>query len=331
MSTYFLSAPVGKPPAAPRDPGPVLDTALESLDGTRRIPLDGSTGWTHLAGSTGLEMPPIDVATLPVPGVPGSVLQDVRVTERPIFIPILIDTVSTNHAIHLEALDAMRTLVDPLTGMFRIVGTTERGQRSLTAIYTGGLEGSDGRDERGLNWRKFGLTAVACQPFAEAREDRVVEFQNAGGGGGIFLGTAGGTNVPWPRALSSAAVIGDNMRVPVRSEVPVYPTVELVGPMESFTATVQLEDASLPPYFGGAAWSVSIPQGVPAGSTLRLVTDPRARSIRMDGQLAAGRVARGSTLRPFYPGVNLMSVAAPGGTEATRIRVSWRELYRSLW
>jgi len=27
----------------------------------------------------------------------------------------------------------------------------------------------------------------------------------------------------------------------------------------------------------------------------------------------------------------LMSVSAPGGTEETRVRLSWRELYRSLW
>lgn len=331
MSTYFLSAErntTPRPPAGPREILPTL--SLESLDGNARIPLDQSTGWKALAGATGLDMPPIDAVTASSPGVAGSTLMDVRVGERPVFIPIRVRAADRRFATHQAAMQELLHLVDPLRGQFRIVATSPLGSRELTVTYTGGLEGDYGVDSSGVYWRKLGITALACQPFAAARQDRTVEFRMSGSGG-AFLGTHGGTDAPWPRALSSSAVIGENMRVTVASEVPVFPTLELVGPMDSFAGTVQLEDASLPPYYGGAEWSVSIPDGVPAGSVLRLVTDPRARSIRLDGQLAAGRVARGSTLRPFYPGVNVMSVSAPGGDENTRVRLSWRELYRSLW
>ena len=51
----------------------------------------------------------------------------------------------------------------------------------------------------------------------------------------------------------------------------------------------------------------------------------------MNGGLASGRIARGSTLRAFYPGTNILNVSAPGGTANTRIRISWLPLYRSLW
>jgi len=287
-TTYFLAAPRGaeptRPPLPAREAVPTL--TLESLDGTKRIPLVNTAGWKALAGVTGLDMPPIDTATGRIPGVSGSVLQDARAEERPVFIPIRISAPDGLFATHRAAMQELLGLVDPLRGQFRIVGSTASGERHLTVTYTDGLQGDYGTDRWGLHWRKVCLTAVACQPFAEARQDRLVEFQTSGGGG-VFLGTAGGTDAPWPRALSSSSVIGENMRVPVTSEVPVYPTVELVGPMDSFTGTVQLADASLSPYFGGAPWSVSVPQGVPAGSTLRLVTDPRARSIRLDGQLAA--------------------------------------------
>lgn len=333
MSFAFLAARGGLGPPPPPEPtgNPLLDTRLESLDGLLVIPLNGVTGWTHMPGSTGLEMPPYDIVTNSVPGVPGSTLQDVRTLERPVFIPVFADTRSGDHITHLQMLDAMRDLVDPLTGMFRIVGVTERGERELTVVYTKGMEGADGVDERGFTWRKFGINALACDPFPQARSDRVVEFAGTGTAG-AFLGTAGGTDAPWPRALSSSAVIGDNMRVQVTSEVPVYPVLELVGPMDSFAGTVQLADASLPPYFGGGVWSVSIPDGVAAGQSLRIVTDPRARSIRSGtGGLAAGRVARGSSLRPFYPGTNVLSVTAPGGNADTRVRLSWREKFRSLW
>lgn len=334
MSTYYLSAPTEPTPPSGGATGPILHTVLESMDGRRRIPLDGSTGWTHMPGSYGLDDAPIEAVRQSVPGVAGSSMQDVRTLEREVFIPIFMETLGTDHGAHLRMLDEIRSLPDPFSRQFRIVGITERGQRHLTVTYLKGLEGSDGRDERGLFWRKIPLVAVATQPFAEARVDRVVEFSQPATGG-TFLGAAGGTDAPWPRALSSAAVINDEMEVRVTSEVPVYPTLELTGPMDSFTGTLSpvVTDAAgaITMVQSSSAWSVSVPNGVPAGSTLRLVTDPRARSIRMNGNLAAGRVARGSTLRPFYPGLNVLDVSAPGGTAATRVRLSWRELYRSLW
>lgn len=317
MNSLFLAAPLTSgPPPAQAQPDP-LTVALESLDGTRRIPLDGSTGWWRLDGTSGLEMPPMDVVTSSVPGVFGSVLRDVRVAERPVGLPMF--TASESGRIgHLEMLDEIRSLVDPLTGEFLIVATTTRSERQLRVVYTGGLEGAGGRSETGIYWRKFGLTAVACDPFAYDRSERLVPF-DLGSSDAAFLGAAGGTDKPWPRMLSSSAVIGSGMQIEVRSEVPVFPTLEIDGPVDSFTGTMS------------TGWSVSIPGGVADGSTLRLVTDPRARSIRLDGAPAAGLVARGSTLRPFYPGVNVLDVVAPGGSAATRVRLSWREAHRSLW
>lgn len=306
----------------PKEQVPII--SLESLDGSRQIVLNGESGWTHLPGATGLEMPPFDIVTSQVPGVYGSVLEDVLVEERPIFIPMDAASPDYRRVTHQAMLSEIQELVDPLRGEFRVVC----GERHLKVIYTDGLEGAFGVNEFGLYWRKFGLKALACQPFAESREPRSVEFQ-IDVTGKAFLGAPWGT-----QQLTSSAVISNDMKVQVGSEVPVHPTVELVGPMDSFTGTVNGP--------GGRLWKVSVPEGVPTGSTLRLVTDPRARSIRMGpgdpskdpswtGELAAGLVQRGSSLSPFYPGQNLMSVAAPGGTADTRIRIRWIDLHRSLW
>lgn len=349
MSVYFLAPPLGSEPAVePPSPETVPTLALESLDGLRRIPLDGSTGWQALTDATDLDMPPMDVVTAAVPGVAGSMLLDVRAMERPVVVPIMAMAPNQSSVTHQVMMDAIRSLVDPLRGEFKLVGASARGERELRVVYTDGLRGSYGTSEAGLHWRKFGLRMTACQPFTSSRTDRLVEFATSGGAG-PFLGTAGGVDMPWPRAISSSAVIGNNMRVQVTSEVPVYPTVELVGPMDSFTGTleqaVMAEDGSYVRlgYYGDAPkWSVSVPGGIPAGSTLRLVTDPRAKSIRLGagdpettynwtGELAAGRVARGSSFSPFYPGVNVLDVSAPGGTDATRVRIRWRELHRSIW
>lgn len=330
MSGVFLASPtttVARTAAPRREPPPRL--SLESLDGTRRIPLDESTGWKALAGATGLDMPPFDVVTEGVPGVPGSVLQEVLTEERPVFIPIKVTAPDRQFVTEQALLHSMMQLVDPLLGEFLVVASTARGERELKVVYTDGLRGDYGVDQFGMYWRKIGLTALACDPFAQSRVDRRVEFR-ATSVGTPFIGPVGGSNATWPGALVSSTVIGLGMGVEVASEVPVFPTLDLVGPMDSFEGSMS------------TGWSVSVPDGVPAGSTLRLVTDPRARSIRLGvgdpsttpswaGVLAAGAVARGSTLRPFHPGLNLLDVVAPGGADETRIRLTWREKFRPLW
>ena len=74
-----------------------------------------------------------------------------------------------------------------------------------------------------------------------------------------------------------------------------------------------------------------MPGAVVAGSVLTIVTDPRAKSIRLDGVPAPGLVARGSRLMPLVKGRNTLSVSAAGATASSRVSVSWRGLYLGLW
>jgi len=311
----FLARRTAPPEPAPQVTIRVL--SLESMDGTKRIQLNGSTGWWRMAGSTGLEMPPFEVALGSAPGVAGAVLQGVRVRERDVFVPMFTAS-KTGPVNHLAMLEQVRGLVDPMVGQFRLVGVTPTSVRELVVIYREGLEGADGRSESGTYWRKFGLKATALDPYARDLTDRSVESARASGGRPV-IGVVGGSDAPFPFALSGATVIGSNMQVNVNSSVPVFPVLELVGPMDSFTGSMD------------TGWSVSVPGGLADGETMRLVTDPRSKSIRVNGQLAAGRVARGSVLKPFVPGVNVLNVTAPGATTSTLLRLSWRAGHRSLW
>lgn len=337
-SPYSLAAPssiidpVIVPPVptqAVRPPIPRL--TLESLNGLNKIILNGKR-WIRMPGSTGLEMPPFEVISSSVPGVPGAVLQDVRTQARPIFIPIYCSA-SSDHLSYLQMMDQLRSLVDPTTGSFRLIGSTVRGEREMTVTYVSGLEGADGGDVQGQSWCKVGLNLIAHQPYAQSRVDRVLEFRSIEEDITPFMGVVGGTDAPWPGMLSSSAVIGQGMQVSIASEVPVYPVLELEGAMDSFSGelspVVSSPDGSVTTY--DQAWSVDVGVGIPEGSLLRYVTDPRIRSIRLDGDLAAGAVQLGSTLRPFYPGINTLNVVAPGSNEATRVRLRWRNLWRSLW
>lgn len=301
---------------------------LESLDGTLQIRLDAADGWIRMPGSTGLEMPPYETISQSMPGVVGSTLTDVRVNERPIFIPIYCGG-NNDPAVFREMMNKLFTLVNPRgRRTFRLVGENARGSREMIVSYVSGLEGADGAMEAGLSWAKLGLNLVAHQAFAQAREERTLEFRTSATAS-PFLGAVGGSDAPWPRPISTTSVIGEGMAVIIDSEEPVYPVVELVGPMTSFHGDLTpVEDDDDP---SDDNWSIDIPAGITSTQTFRMVTDPRIKSFRLNGALAAGRVALGSRLGPFYPGENTLNVAAPGSTTDTRIRLSWRNLYRSIW
>lgn len=333
-SPYFLAAgEVGAASTAVDTRPQIPRLTLESMDGNLRIPLDGTEGFIRMPGSTGLEMPPVEIISTAIPGVVGTHLADVRIMERPVFVPIYAGG-DGDMGVFRARLRLLYRIVDP-TGRrpFRLVGESAEGARELIVTYTGGLEGADDAAQAGLSWARFGLNAVAHSPYAQARQDRVLTFRNATVAE-PFLGVVGGTDAPWPGAISTSSVIGQGMPVQINSEVPVYPTVVLKGAMDSFQGTlspVVFDEYGIETVLTDQEWLIDVPGGVPGGSSMRLVTDPRLRSFRFDGELGAERVSIGSRLRPFYPGRNTLNVSAPGSTEETVVTLSWREMFRSLW
>ena len=334
MSTYYLAAARGyseQPQPIPKLPIPTL--TLESMHGDVQIQLNGTQGWVLMPGATGLGLAPSTVISDIVPMVPGSVFREARVLERPIFLPLYCGS-NGDQITFREMLDQMYELVDPSgQNQFKIVGRSYRGSREMTVTYLGGLEGADGADVAGLSWCKVGLLCVAHDPYPRSRVSRSLEFR-AASAGTPFMGVAGASDAPFPVSLSSGSVIGSGMTITIGGQVPVYPTLRLTGPMDSFSGTLLptvVEPNGHVHEHTEHTWSVDVPAGVPAGQTLTYVTDPRARSVRLGTGLAAGRIARGSSIRPFYPGDNTLNVVAPGGTDDTRIYIDWTEQYRALW
>lgn len=311
------------PPPTPREAHPVL--SLQSTDGSKVVRLNDTEGWILMPGATGLQMAQVTQFYRRIPGMHGSLPAGFRVPSRPVFLPLYVR--GDSQLQYFERRQKLIDLIDPHTRSFKIVATTAYSSRELICRYDGGLEGNDAPDVKGLNWEKLGLRLTAASPFARSRAERRLIFQAANSSDEPFMGVVGGTDAPWPGALTNSAVIGTGMEVFIGSEVPVHPRLDLIGPMDSFESTMApKQDVN-----GTQEWLVDIPLGVPAGSTFSLVTDGQSKSIRLDGQFAAGRVSLGSTLRPFQPGTNILDVTAPGGTPDTRIVISWYDLYWSLW
>jgi len=321
-SSFFVLASVR--PAPRHEPAPPYDTRrlwLESWDGRTVIPLPRDVvrkGTIALRGMLGLGTNPSELITTATPGIAGSRVVDLVQRERPVALPLgwLGDTQAELWA----ARQAVRDLTDPLRGMtpdgnFRLVCSSASGTRQLNLAYRSGLEDEDTEYP---GWDQAVIDAIAPSPYAEDREEQAVTYRMTQPA--IPFLAAAGTDAPWgTRQLVSSRIADSETRVSMASAVPVYPTVEITGPADSVLIT---SDAGL---------RIDVPDGVAEGSTLRIVTDPRYKAIRLDGAIAAGSLARGSRLVPFPLGTSTISVSAPGADESTTLRLSWRGLHRELW
>lgn len=323
--TFFILATVRTPPPvveAPRYES--RNFWIETMDGAARqtVSLDGDV-LPVLAqrGLLGLGVNPSEVQLAGTPGVAGASVTGVQYEPRPVALPLLFVGEDGSQAALWRAVQSVRDITDPGTGMthdgsFRLVCSSASGVRRLGLAYRSGLEGED-KEYPGVETAV--LDCVAPQPFPEDEAETSREFRLAAVAE-PFLTATTGTTFPWgTRKLSPSTVIGSDMPLVMTSAVPVFPTVEIDGPADSVLITA---DTGL---------RIDVPAGVPAGQTLRIVTDPRGASIRLDGVPAAGMLARGSKRAPFKLGTNVLDVTAPGASADTRLRLSWRGKYRSLW
>lgn len=304
---------------------------LQSLDGTAAQRFDSPLAFL-LPGVTGHRMPPRKLVTQTVPGMDGSWLRQVQVGEREVFLPVVV--FSDSHDAQVQAMQNLQDLLDPWPapdytandGALQMVAmSTVGGQRILPVTYSSGLEGDEGVTASGAIWNTFGIRLLAVSPYWQASADNVL--QRTIGAGTVFLANSG--SFGWPRSLSAGQILGQALTITVQGEVPCWPTIEVVGPVAATT------------YSTSSGMSVTLPNGVAGGKGLRIVTDPRRRSARLydvDGSdnwtnpaQAWGSIGVGPTFAPLQPGDQTVTMAAPNATSATRLRLRYRNMYRSAW
>lgn len=310
-----------EPPVQPVAPRELRSFWLESMDGSVVIPLTGVNGRALLPGATGLELPPVDLVTATTPGMPGSWLQEINVLERQVFLPLAFFS-SRAQAEFFERLAELRGLVAAwdvdllgLTGTFRLGVSSTTGDRLLDVVYGSGWEGTLGGEDGGSDWEKFGLNLTAVSPFWRAREQTVQSYSAAPGP--AFLGSGDGS-APWPRQIAASVTIGMNMPIRVEGDVPVWPDFTFAGPIPSVVIS-----------YPGT--NITVPAGVPTGQTLRLITDPRARSARLNGAIAWDRINMGAKFSPLRPGINRVSIQLATAGDDAGLDMSWFTQWKAAW
>jgi hypothetical protein len=250
-------------------------------------------------------------------------VREVRVGPREVFLPIFVGS-DSGQVDYLAQLDRLQSFLDfraapditAADGSLLLVSESTVGHRQLSVVYTAGLEGDEGQTAAGTWWATLGLRLAAVDPWWRNTADTVLEYKI--GAGAAFLATTGSGHL-WPRSLSPSVTAGADMPVTVGGRVPVWPTVEVVGP-SGVGATITTD----------AGMSVEL-AAVLTGETLTLVTDPRRRTARVNGVPAWGRVSAGATFAPLPAGPTNISVVVPGAAADTRVRLRWRDGWRAPW
>jgi hypothetical protein len=317
------------PPVAPGTGHVPIDTRFND---SRRLDFRSLTGdvlswsdlsWIAMAGVEGLHMPPREVVRGQVPGLTGSLLQEVRDVERPVTLPVFVGS-DTGHVDHLKQLARLQTFLDvtgvdyaAAGGTFDLVATSASGVRALRCVYLEGWEGSEGADF-GVWWASFGLRLLAVDPYWHGTPWSTATLRIPAPLG--WMSAADGSyTTAWPGAISLSRVIGSNMPVDVTGDTASWASLQVVGPATTFRAQTS------------SGLDVSLVGGLAAGETMMVVTDPRGRDVTFNGVRDWSRVAPGDTWEPMLPGRSSVTLTMADATAASSARLFGESLFKRAW
>lgn len=276
-----------------------------------------------LQGATGFEMAAVELDT-PARVGPGSSFGNVRFPERTIVLPMYCED--------LDELEEFREAIPDRPNRLRI--TTPNRQRELTDVYyVAGLEGVDGPDTAGADWRRFNLELRVLNPLYLDEEESITLFPPEvndlydaalpydsalpydGPGAGISAGRGYDEPVSYDAPLPYNG--GGTVSPVITSRLGAWPMITFHGPALSFEVTHQRT--------GERIASIDT---LTSGVEIVVTTTPGSRDITVDGQPAWDRVTTDSSAEfQFLPGDGL-TVLMTGTTDESRIDITWRQMWR---
>lgn len=290
--------------------------AFRSVDGHIILPCTGQE-FIAMWGAQGLDVPDPDIVEGLVPGMDGSVIDDITVGSRKVLLPLWIGS-DSGHRAYLNNRAALRRMFDHrrvdyrrLDGTFDLVAISELGERSLRCTYQTGMAGDWAQDSAGTYWERLGLSFLAVRTYwYGARWSSPV------------IRIAAGRNffASFPPRLSSTVALGANIPVLVDGEVDSWPRIDLVGPADS----VLVEAPGL---------HIEIPAGLAAGEVAVINTDPRPGQTEasFDGTSGWARVGPVFSRAPLAPGLNPVTIALTNATSATQAVLSGDSMWLTPW
>ncbi|WP_157407440.1 phage distal tail protein [Actinomadura atramentaria] len=309
-------SPTGPPITAEKETATVTWT---SRSGVETIISDWRRGFLITAGAKGLGMPQYQLYLRESGALDGDVVTGVRAKPREIFLPIAVFGADRAEALARRA--RLAAVLDPLSvngGGEGILSVAEPGAqpRSIRAYYTEGMEGTEGKDEAGWNWAKFGITLHASEPYWQGVETSM--RWGIGGAEETFLPIG----PPKYLKVRTAQVIGTSMPISCPGDVRSYPRWTIRGPVASGARFV---NQTL-----GVSWQLN---RALAGTDVVVVdTRPRARTIVLNGtENLWPSLQPASDLWPLAPGENVVDMEVGGAGDTTSVELSFVPLYKTAY
>lgn len=299
------------PPVTPEIPlpetwpsyNPGARPRITIFKGDQSIEFKRENGASLRPGLMGLDMPPYELVTDNPGGQDGARLDFVRVLERPIFIPFMLES-TTNEG--LRALKRkVAQIVTPTTGDTRILVEHQDGtRRQIWATGSQALGQAWAWDAR--TWQKVGIDFIAYDPFWQSVDPSTKLFAPAAPV--EFLGEEF-----FPMSLSSDRTLGD-VTVDNNGDADTYPTWEIHGPGEDLTITNST-----------TGYAFGIEGTIASDEIVFIDTNPNAMTIVDDeGTDAWMRTSEDSHLWPLVPGLNAISISMASSEPGTSyVRVNW--------
>lgn len=294
---------------------------FRSIDGSHTVSWDG-VNLRVLASAKGLDVPPRELQRDSVPGLPGSRLRSVRDLEREVFLPLLVSADREDwrglNARLAEIRSFMDFRLDPNAfieqeGSFDLVATTDGQERRLRCSYLDGMGGEYGEDTALPEWRMFGLSLLAVNPYwrGEQWSTPTVGLPTPA----PFLSSNPAD--AWPRKLSPSVAIGADMPLSIPGDVPSPAGIELLGPSSSTHVT--------------SPSGLDVTIGPLDADDVFVLETGRTKRALLNGEEAWGKIGQSPRWPALRPGQTTISITMTGASAASRARVYGDSLWETAW
>jgi phage-related protein len=270
-------------------------------------------GYRVLEGMKGRFMPPITVTKDEVPFQQGAKKRNIKVKDRPVDIPLLIKA-DTESQLRQRMRDTLK-MINPFRGDGKLRSIAVDGSvRELTCYYTGGLEGDESRNAKGIWWQKAILVFDADDPYWYDSSTIVQTFK---------LNENPGTFFPiLPLRLVSSTVFAD-LTIANTGDVETYPEWIIQGPGEGIKITNLTTGDII--YFDHSDAVLD------AGETITINTSPNPPNektiTKSDGSNVFYWLSDDSSLWELQEGNNAIQIQMANATVDSSIQLSYRNRY----
>ena len=273
------------------------------------ISRNGTGAVTLLDGATGFDMPPVaTTATIPV-GWDGSLLQRTRLTDRDIFLPLLLqaDTVDDMRALRRR----VAALLSPKTGDVTVTINHHDTVRLIGGRFVSGFDGPVTGDGTTV---ATGVVLRCSEPWWAGPETTVDQFD--ANPSKPLLST---TEAFFPMEITGSQAIGD-VTITNPGDADAWPVIDITGPGTDLVIT----NTTL-----GMSFGLS---DVGDGETLTVDTRRGVQTLVDDtGAAVWDRLTPGSQLWPLAAGDNAIDLLILSTDVTTRVVITYRAQYWTAW